>query len=251
MHKYFEINENGHNVRCKLYYSKLHEISRVVIFSHGFAGHKDNGACERFADKVLEKTKGTAVVIYNWPCHGDDVKKRLCLQDCMAYLAAVIGYCRNTFRTDELYSYATSFGGYLVLRYVREFGNPFRKIVLRCPAVNMHEVMINTIMKQDEYERIRKGKSVSVGFDRKIEVGLPFLNELQENDIQTMDYLDYADDVLILHGTRDEVVPMEAVKRFAENNVISFLPVENADHRFQNPACMDTATKAVFSFFGF
>ena len=251
MHKYFELNEGGHNIRCKLYYSRLQEISRIVIYSHGFAGHKDNGACGKFAGKVLEKTKGTAVVIFNWPCHGDDVKKRLCLHDCMAYLAAVIGYCRSAFRTDALYSYATSFGGYLVLRYVHEFGNPFRKIFLLCPAVNMHEVMTDTIMKQDEYERIRKGKYVEVGFDRRIEVGLPFLNELLENDIQALDYLDCADDILILHGTKDEVVPMEAVKRFAENNVISFLPVENADHRFQNPACMDIATKAAFSFFGF
>lgn len=126
MDKYFEINENGNNIRCKLYFSKQQEIKRIVVFSHGFAGHKDNGACEKFANKVLEKTKGTAVVISNWPCHGDDVKKRLCLPDCMTYFDTVIRYCRSAFGTDELYSYATSFGGYLVLRYIREYGNPFR-----------------------------------------------------------------------------------------------------------------------------
>ena len=251
MDKYFEINDNGHNIRCKLYFSKGEAINRIIIFSHGFAGHKDNGACEKFANKVLEKTKGTAVVIFNWPCHGDDVKKKLCLQDCMTYLDTVIQYCRNTYNTDDLYSYATSFGGYLVLYYIQKFGNPFRKIALRCPAVNMHEVLTNTIMQNDEYERILKGKYIEVGFDRKIEVGLQFLNELMENDIQKLDYLDYAEDILIVHGTKDEVVPFDACDKFADNNLIEFIPVENADHRFKSPEHMGVATKKVFEFFGF
>lgn len=251
MNKYFEINENGHNVRCKLYYTKQQKIRRIVIFLHGFAGHKDNGACEKFANKVLEKTKGTAVIIFNWPCHGDDVKKKLCLPDCMTYLDTVIRYCRNTYHTDELYAYATSFGGYLVLRYIQEYGNPFRRIALRCPAVNMYEVLTNTIMDSDAYERIRKGKYVEVGFDRKIEVGAAFLNELKDNDIQKLDYLDYAEDILILHGTKDEVVSFDVSRAFADSNLIEFVQVENADHRFQNPACMELATKKVFEFFGF
>lgn len=251
MNKYFAINENGLNIRCKLYYSRQQEIRRIVIFLHGFAGHKDNGACEKFASKVLEKTKGTAVLIFNWPCHGDDVRKKLCLGDCMTYLDAVVRYCRKVYHTDTLYAYGTSFGGYLVLRYIQEQGNPFCKIALRCPAVNMHDVLTNTIMGHEEYGRLLKGKNVAVGFDRKIEVSAAFLKELRENDIQKMDYLDYAEDILILHGTKDEVVPFAVSKAFAENSLIEFAAVENADHRFQNPACMDTATKKVFEFFGF
>ena len=58
-------------------------------------------------------------------------------------------------------------------------------------------------------------------------------------------------DILILHGTKDEVVPFQAGRAFAENNLIEFIPVENADHRFQNPACMEAATKAILEFFRF
>lgn len=46
------------------------------------------------------------------------------------------------------------------------------------------------------------------------------------------------------------LVPFDAGFRFAENNLIEFVPVENADHRFQNPACMEPATKKVMEFFG-
>lgn len=251
MEKYFEINKSNQNIRCKLYYSKQHPIEKVVLFGHGFAGHKDNGAAQKFADRVLSKYKGIAVLIFNLPCHGDDVKKKMVLQDCMTYIEIVIEYIHSELHTESIYSYATSFGGYLVLKYIAEHQNPFVKIVLRCPAVNMADVLTGTIMKNDELEMILKDKNVQVGFDRKIEVNPQFLTDLQESDIQKNDYLKFAENILILHGTKDEVVPLEAGKAFADNNLIEFIPVENADHRFQNPACMELATKKVLKFFEF
>ena len=74
MQRYFQINKKGHNIRCKLYYRDLHNVSRVVIFGHGFGGHKDNNAAEKFAERLLSKYKGAAMVTFDWPCHGDDVK---------------------------------------------------------------------------------------------------------------------------------------------------------------------------------
>lgn len=122
-------------------------------------------------------------------------------------------------------------------------------MALRCPAVNMRDVLTGTIMKNDELERILKGKNIQVGFDRKIEVNRQFLADLEKSDIQKKDYHGFAEDILILHGTKDEVVPFEAGQRFAENNLIEFIPVENADHRFQDPTCMEFATKKVLEFF--
>lgn len=251
MERNFEINEKGHNIRCKLYYNKLLEIKKVVIFCHGFAGHKDNSAAEKFAERVLSKYKGIAVIVFNWPCHGNDVKKKLLLSDCDTYLELVIAYAKKQYNTENIYAYATSFGGYVVLKYIAEYGNPFVKIALRCPAVSMYDVLLNTVIKPDEYEILQKGKNVPVGFDRKIEVNPQFLTDLQNADIQKNSFLDYADDILILHGTKDEVVPLETVQKFSEDQVIELIPVENADHRFQNQACMEFATKAVLSFFEF
>ena len=67
-------------------------------------------------------------------------------------------------------------------------------------------------------------------------------------DIRTLDYLDYAEDILILHGTKDEVVSFDAVRDFADNNLIEFVPVENADHRFQDYALMGAAIKRIIEF---
>ena len=220
-----------------------------MIFCTGFAGHKDNRATEGFAEKLLSKHKDVNMVVFNWPAHGDDVKKRLTLEDCGTYLDLVIQEAKARFGAEKLYAYAASFGGYLVLKFVSERGNPFEKIALRCPAVDMYGVMIRDIMGNDEYERLMKGKDVQAGFDRKVIINRAFLDDLKQNDLRQRDFLDWAEDMLILHGTADEVVPFADGKAFAENNLIEFIPVEGADHRFQNPVHMSLATKAVLQFF--
>lgn len=249
MHRYFEINENGHNIRCKIYCHDLKDIRRIVLFAHGFGGHKDNGAAEKFALRLITKYKDSAMVTFDWPGHGEDVKKSFHLEDCMIYLRTVLEYVCQKYQTNEIYSYATSFGAYLTLKYINENGNPFKKIVLRCPAVNVYDVMRTTIMSSNDYERLEKGKVVPVGFDRKVMIEMSLLEEMKVNDIQQLDFIDYADDILIIHGTEDEIVAFDVVRDFAENNVIEFAPVEGADHRFRNERKMDTAIKMIFDFY--
>ncbi len=251
MEKYFEINHDGQNIRCKMYSGEKTGFRKIVLYLHGFAGHKDNGAARKFAERVLHKYKGIAVVTFDLPCHGDDVKKTLILKDCMTYMNLVIQYLKETYESPELYAYATSFGGYLVLKYLKDFGNPFVRIALRNPAVNMYELLTETIMKEDDMEIIRKGKEVPVGFDRKINVSGKFLEDLAASDIRKENFIDECEDILIIHGTKDEIVPFEASSAFADDNIIEFIAVEGADHRFQNPKLMETAVKEVISFFGF
>ena len=248
-YRYFEINTGRENIRCKLYAAGP-APERVIVFGHGFAGHMDNAACEKFADRVVSKHKDAAVLAFNWPCHGNDVKKKLTLEDCDTYLAAVIRHARETMQVQELCAYGTSFGGYLMLKYIQDHGTPFRRLALRCPAVNMYESLTGRIIRSDEMERLQKGKSVPVGFDRKIEVDRGFLEALRAADVRELSFLDFADDLLIVHGEADEVIPFEESKRFAEDNVIEFVPVPRADHRFRDPKALEAADKAVLAFLG-
>ena len=247
--KYYPINEAGCSIHCKLYYHDLRAVRRVILCLHGFSGHMDNKAVERFADFVLKKHKDIAVLIYNAPCHGDDVKKKLQLEDCSTYIALVTADAQKRFRTDELYVYANSFGGYQFLKYLSEHGNPYRKLALRCPAVNMYEVLDQRIMAPEERKALARNKPILVGFDRKIKITRQFLEELREADITTRDFTPFAQDILMLHGTKDEVVPFDVVRAFAEQNGITFIPVEGADHRFINPQHMDAAIKSIVEFF--
>ncbi len=250
MEKQFKINSDKYNVSCKIYCDDIKSIQTAILFGHGFGGHKNNKAAERFAKRVLEKNKNIAVVTFNWPCHGDDVRQKLQLDDCMTYLDIVVSYVKTSLNAEKIYAYATSFGGYLILKYIADNGSPFEKLAFRCPAIDMYDVITKAIMKNDELDRIMQGKTVLVGFDRKIKVTRSFLDDLTESDIQNIDYMDFADDILILQGTADEVVQFSSVKTFAENNVINFIPVEGADHRFIDLNKLNYANSEIIKFFG-
>ena len=245
--KAFSIHEPPINIRCVLYSGDA-AAEHAVIYCHGFAGHKGTRAAARFAEYMLPKYKNMAVLCFDWPCHGEDVKKKLCLSDCDAYLSAVIRYAKETIHASEIDCYATSFGAYLALKYAAEHGDPFRLMALRSPAVNMHGVQYSLLTDADRAQ-LAKGKDVLVGFDRKIAVSPAFLAELKAADIMSEDYSGIADTVLIMHGEKDEVVPFEASRGFAEKNGIDFIPFPNADHRFSDPKLMTEAIQYVEAFF--
>ncbi len=248
MDKLFNINREKHSIHCRIYCSDPDAVTHVVLFGHGFAGHRDNTAAQRFARRAMEKNKGFALISFNWPCHGDDVKKLLRLEDCSAYLRLLLSYIEGRFGDALLDAYATSFGGFLVLRYLAEAGNPFRRIALRAPAVPMYEILTGTIMSGEALRRVAKGKTALVGFDRKIEIDRAFLEELKQTDLMKPDFLPYADDILILQGTKDEVVPPASVRAFAEKNLIDYVPIPDADHRFMDPRKMDRAIAEILRF---
>ena len=178
------------------------------------------------------------------------MKKKLTLTDCDTYLGLVIEYVQETF-TREIYCYATSFGGYLALKYIYDHGSPFRRTVLRCPAINLYEAMTTNIMTEENRLLLSKGRDAAVGFDRKVPVSPAFLEEIRINDIRKLDFLDWAEDILILHGTKDEIISFDEANSFSENTLIDFIAIEGADHRFRNELAMDQAIKHILEFFAF
>lgn len=248
MVKYFSINEEGCSIRCKLYADEPRNIREITVCGHGFGGHKDNRATEKYAQKLLSKRKKAGVLSFDWPAHGDDGRSRLCLEDCDRYLELVIRHIREHLSAERVNGYATSFGGYLFLKYMDEHGNPFEKAVLRCPAVNIRDSLMQTIMTAQELEKVNSGKPVMVGFDRKVRIDRAFLDELASYDVFEHEYFDAADDILIIQGTKDEIIPFDLVKQFAEQNVIELIVAENADHRFSDPKIMDLAVANTIHF---
>ena len=259
MEKYFDIND-GCSIRCKLIVNETRNnaggpllpqsIDRVVIFCHGFGGHKDTRAASVFAERMNAKHLSTALLVFDWPCHGKDAGKHLTLEACDRYLSLVRQYAAEKLHAQSIYACGTSFGGYLLLKYTLEHGKSFEKIALRCPVVNMFRSMTERIIDEESLQKLNKGKEVLAGFDRKVKIDRDFLAELEACDLSKRDFLDYADDIMIVHGTDDEIIPYEEIRQFADDNVIEFLGVEGADHRFTNPKKMDPAIHEMIEFLG-
>ena len=249
MEKDFTINQEKLSIRCRAFYDDWRTPRTVVLFGHGFGGSKASKSLERFARRTLEKNKGILILGFDWPSHGEDALKKLSLEACDSYLRLVLEYIEQTWAPERLLGYATSFGAYLFLRWIRKNGNPFEALALRCPAIPMYETLTKEILTQEELEKLGRGKPVSVGFDRKIEISQAFLQELQTEDIRKTDFFDFADELLLLHGTKDELIPIDQIAAFADDNCIEFVPIQNADHRFIDPGKMTEAILRIAEFF--
>ncbi len=249
MEKYFDINEQGFSIRCKVYFEKdIHNLKHIVLATYGFGGNKDNKAIEKFAERITTKYKGFGVVCFDWPCHGKDARNKLILDECLTYMDLVIKHIKEEMGAEAVYNYSSSFGAYVTLCYLHDHENPFRKIAFRCPAIKMYDSMAAHVT-EDDWNNLNKGKEILRGYDRKIKISLEFLESLKVNDVSTYDYMDYADDIIMIHGTKDEMAPIEVAEEFSENNVIELIKVENADHPFSNPKYMDFAIQKIQEFF--
>ena len=247
--KHFDINEEGLSIRCRIMQEgNERTFNRVIICTHGFGGNKEAANITKFAEKEIAKHSNDAVIAFDWPCHGNDGRKKFEISECLQYLRLVINYVKETLKAVDIFNYSVSLGGYLSLLYIHENGNPFKRIALRAPSLSMYEAMLNKF-SEDEREKLLKGKEVEAGFERKMKVNRSLLDELKEKDVRKYEYLDFADDMIVIHGTKDELVDINDSRKFCDDNVIELIEVEGADHTFHDPKLMDIAIHNIVEFF--
>lgn len=248
MFDYITVRTDGNEVYAKLYHGEHAEkVNRAVIYTHGFGGNKENRSAQMLAEGMIASRPDTALMTYDLPCHGEDGSARLEIGRCHEYMASVLGYMKERFSPEEVYACGNSFGGYLTLRYMSLNDSAFRKAALRCPAVEMYNVLTG-LVTPEQHEALGRGQPIDT--EQGITVFPEFVRELREADITESDYTARSinKNIIIVHGTEDEVVPFESVRRFADRNIIRFVPIEGADHRFTAGDTLETAVSIMRGF---
>ena len=248
---YFSINESGSSIRCKLYYNDLKAVRRTVVCVHGFGGHKDNKAAQRFAEHLLKKHKDAAAVTYDAPCHGDDVKKTLTLGDCDLYLREVICWVKEHFKPEKCDAYATSFGGFLAVLYLGRHPGCFDRLLLRSPALRMARVL-KSFLTDEQLAAFRAGTKLDFGFTRPLLLDGSFLADLErpDHDAYAVPAGSRGQSAAVIHGDADDVVPVGDSLSFAERNHLPVRIVHGADHRYKNPGELDQIVAFAGEFLG-
>lgn len=210
-----------------------------VIGAHGFGGDKESSAIEALAEKITER--GLAVLAFDFPAHGESsADNYFCLLNCRLDLAAVRDFADELYPDSERRGiFATSFGGYVTLLSLDSLP-PDMKTVLRAPAVDMRSTFESLLPVTPE--QYRKTGFAEMGFERRVNVPYGFLGELRENDISQKDM---QREMLIIHGSRDDIVLPEHIQRFCEANPRAKLKViDGADHRFKGEGELEAAIAA-------
>ena len=224
-------------------------FSRTVLAVHGFGGSKDSLAIEGLAERLCPQ--GFRVAVPDLPCHGDrnEPETMLAPEQCLADIMAV----EKAFGAEH--AFATSFGGCLILRRVELYGDPFRRIVLRVPAVNMADSLLRCMkLFQSDFtlEQAKTG-GFHVKMSRELNIPYSFYEKLLElNEVRHCDSWDIPE-ILTVYAGRDELVSRSDTEEFLRLNPnIRSLCIEGSGHRMnQKPeylaAALDRAAEHFIS----
>lgn len=218
-----------YSVKIKIFEPEC-EINGFVVGVHGFGGDMESSVISALAERMSKH--GIAVVAFNFAGHGtSEADRYFNVSNCRMDLQEVFDFAQHRYKKAQIKAvFATSFGGYIILSSLESLPDE-TKIVLRAPAVNMAEVferVVSEVIPVEEY--IRKG-SVTLGFERKIDVSADFYRELKANNI-----LEKKTErpMLVIHGDCDELVFLKDIESFFEKNSQAQLNIiKGADHRFK------------------
>lgn len=235
------------NIPVKVYTDG--EFSRTVLAVHGFGGSKDSLAIEGLAQRLCPE--GFRVAAPDLPCHGErsEPEAMLAPEQCLSDIMTV----EKAFGAE--YAFATSFGGCLILRRMELHGNPFRRVVLRVPAVNMADSLLRCmkLFQPDFSLEQAKKTGFHVKMSRELNIPYSFYNQLLAlNEVRHCEAWDIPE-LLTVYAGCDELVARHDTEEFLRLNPnIHSLCIEGSGHRMnQKPeylaAALDRAAQHFLS----
>ncbi len=268
--------KHGRPFLVDVFYKEDGQKKPVILFSHGFKGFKDWGPFDLVADKFAEA--GFVYVKFNFSHNGTTVDHPVDFADLEAFgndnlsiemddLGVVINWvCSDSFPvssaevdTPQLYLMGHSRGGGISILKAKED----KRVKKICTWASVNE--FSKYWTEEELEKIKRDGVVYVG-NARTKQSMPIKWQLYEDYFANLSRLFVPDAVkqmqipfLIIHGTKDETIPVEAaIEMKGWNNQSQLLLIENSNHNFggKHPynetsltTDLETAVKASIEFF--
>lgn len=220
------------NIKAKMFCNEDNDnVKEIFIFCHGFCSGKGSNSVKIVANRLLKY--GINSISFDFPGHGDSMQTtdKLTVDVCVSYINIVIEYLKNNYNNIKISFYAISFGAYILLNKLIGDKSEYNNIVLRSPAFDMKNILINSLLKES-FEEYKKNGKAKTGHGGKIEVPYSFYDNLVNNDI----YQKYNKKrkILIIQGALDDTAPIEDTYRFIENRPeIKLIEIENMKHHMK------------------
>jgi hypothetical protein len=217
-----------------------------VILFHGFTGSKQESSfLFTKLSRRLEK-EGIGAIRFDFSGSGDSDGE---FQDMtfggeVEEASAILHYARTLDWIDpnRISLLGFSMGGAVATQVAKRFPDQIEKLGLWAPAGLMNQKA--SIYYQPD--RVRADGTVDLG---GLLLGRAFYEELKDWDLfKGIDV--FKGPVRILHGTKDETVPLEVGKRYLEiYENVSLIPISGANHVFSNVDWQTILLNETVSFF--
>ncbi len=223
----------------------------TVIAVHGFGGSKESYAIEILAERVTKA--GLCVLTFDLPVHGerDGDCGDLAIDRIIGEIKTIENYARENIGGDT-YAFATSFGGMSMLHRIECGEDPYKKIVLRVPAVNMADTLITISSAADPEFSLEKAREKGFRFKISREYIMPF--QFYEG-LQKLSCLRNSEQwndnrIMTIYAEKDELVkPVDTLEFLRLNPNIHSHCIENSGHRMaERPEYLTSAIDGAVEF---
>ena len=231
------LNDRGYDIFFDEYIPE--NVNKIVIALHGFSSSRMSTCITMLKDKIYNYNIG--VITFDFPAHGESLidGKYLLVDNCLKDLDFIFKYIKNKYPNVEVSLFASIFGGYIGLLYQNLYNIEFKDVILRAPAIRMYDVFCKDIIDDKVKNELIINGSFKFGYDRIINIHSDFIEELKKYDLfQLYDgkkNLKYN----IIHGTIDDVVPVDDSIEFCKKFGAILYEIKGADHRFKKEGQLD------------
>ena len=233
MEKYFELKNKytNYNIKAKMCLPKRKNgIKNIFIICHGFFSFKESTSAKTIARKLNDNN--IAAISFDFPAHGESPvdASQLTIENCIYDIKTIEDYIKDNFKDTKMSIFGSSFGGYIILNKIIKDGSNFENIVLRAPAIDMKNIIINSLGKE-EFEKFKKAGFIEAGFDRQVNIPYSFYLDLCNNDV--LKQYNKKEKILIFHGVDDDTALIkdtyEFIKKDPQN--IRLIAMDGVNHK--------------------
>ena len=237
---------NGYIIKSKIYLAD--KTDTFVIACHGFTGDKESSYIDMTATKLLKNNIST--ITFDLPSHGESPveSNQLTLDNCLNDITSIKNFLKKEYNVKKIYGLGTSFGGYMLLLYLKNRKNIFDKLLLRCPALKMGYILKNNALETKEFKQLKDFGHLDYGFERKIRLKYNFYLSTKRNNIYKYKFKNLKN-AMIIHGFIDDVAPYQDSINFCKKNNIPIYSVKDADHRFKKKGQLEEISTVTANFF--
>ena len=248
MERYFSLSNGQLRVPCKIYEPDFGAPRRCILGVHGFGTGKDTEILSALSEEM--SFFGAATVCFDFPAHGESPRDSdaLTLDNCIETLLYTAQWAHNRYPDLDFCVFASGFGAYVTLIAIDQLEELVGKVklVLQTPNLRMSETLLGMIRMSEE--ELQAAGRVTLNAERKFDVTYDFYKQVRNYTALTI----YDMPMLLLHGEKDEYLPLDDMLNFRRiNSGCKLVVIPGADHQFLTPGAWDMVVDLTRDWFEF
>ena len=243
----FPKGNNGYEIPC------LHNFtgreSALCIVSHGMGSSKESPTAALLAEE-LEK-HGVGTVAFDFPGHGGSPVdgRMLTVENCISDLASVEAWAREQLPWAPVFYFASSFGAFIDLLYLSREPHAGARAFLRSTAVEMGRILRQrTPQELASLEQYGQVTLDMAGYCRPLILTAALFRELDALNLFQL-YRPGTASLAMVHGSGDEVAPLEDARRFAQYAGAALTVIPGGTHSLSGPGMAQAVARLAADFF--